>query len=60
MPKHRKRKPKPNPAALFTPKPPEIAQGCTQNVNVSVNIDQKEDGIAGCFRGLFGCCKKSG
>ena len=34
------------------------APHCVQNVNVEVNIDQKEDCTTGCFKGLASMFKK--
>ena len=48
-----------NANSLFKPSRNENkAPHCTQNVNVTVNIDQKEDCLTGCFKAIAGIFKR--
>lgn len=48
-----------NANSLFKPDKSEIKErDCTQSVNVTVNVDQKDDGCTGCFKALVGAFKK--
>lgn len=63
MPLHKKKKKHTSVAknanSMFNePKTENKTLGCTQNVNVEVNIDQKDDCLTGCFQALIGAFKK--
>lgn len=48
-----------NANSLFKPiNDDNTAPHCSQNVNVTVNIDQKEDCLTGCFKAIAGIFKK--
>lgn len=63
MPKHKKHE-KPvsvstSTNSLFAPaQNKDKAHDCVQNVNIEINIDQKDDCMAGCFKGLASIFKK--
>jgi hypothetical protein len=50
-----------NTNSLFNPpKIENTGQHCTQNVNVAVNIDQKDDCLVGCFKAIASVFKRGG
>jgi len=64
MPKHHKHHSKgefdvKNANSFFKPSKTENKErDCTQSVNVTVNVDQKDDGCTGCFKALVGAFKR--
>jgi hypothetical protein len=48
-----------NANTLFKPNQNENkVQHCTQNINLTIQIDQKEDAITGCFKAIAGIFRR--